>query len=124
MHGTLTAKILGVRDAWSEITGLGWSEDRLLAGLLGKLTHGNWPARLITAAEIVVGLMAVMVIAALLSRSPFLLLFLAFGQVLFVIGIARFASAAIFAQRAPWSLKDSTKERRFSARVSPAPTFT
>jgi CRP-like cAMP-binding protein len=68
-------------------------------GLLGKLVHGNWPARLITAAEILVGLMAVMVIAALLSRNPFLLLILAPGQALFLIGVVLFATVAIFSQR-------------------------
>ena len=67
--------------------------------LLRRVEHGDWPSKLIGAAQIIVGFMAAVGIAAFVSLSPFLVVFLAFGQVLLVIGVALFGIVVIFAQR-------------------------
>lgn len=67
--------------------------------LLRRVEHGDWPSRLIGTAQIIVGTMAAVGIAAFVSLSPFLVVFLAFGQVFFVIGAVLFGIVVIFAQR-------------------------
>jgi|SRR5271163_1242938 len=68
--------------------------------LLHRIRRGEWVDHVITAAQIAVGLVAVMAIAGWLTLNPFLLLSFMFAQPLIAVGIFLFIFAAFFFERA------------------------
>jgi len=61
---------------------------------------GDWRTRLIIVAQILIGVVAVVGLLGMMTLHPYLLLSFATLQGLLVLGVALFAVAAIFAQRA------------------------
>jgi hypothetical protein len=66
---------------------------------LGKLFRGDWPARLLTLAQILIAIVAIIGIAAVLTLNTYLLLGFAAVQVLIVVGVVLFVIVAMLAQR-------------------------
>jgi len=67
---------------------------------IGDLIRGDWPARLLAAAQLVIGFVAVVGIAAVATLNPYLLLGFAAVQALIVVGIILFMIVAMLSQRA------------------------
>ncbi|HEY2105854.1 MAG TPA: cyclic nucleotide-binding domain-containing protein [Candidatus Binataceae bacterium] len=67
---------------------------------IGDLIRGDWPARLLAAAQLLIGLVAVMGIAAVATLNPYLLLGFGAVQALIVVGVILFVIVAMRSQRA------------------------
>jgi CRP/FNR family transcriptional regulator, cyclic AMP receptor protein len=67
---------------------------------IGELIRGDWPARLLAAAQLVIGFVAMVGIAAAATLNPYLLLGFAAVQALIVVGIILFVIVAMLSQRA------------------------
>jgi cyclic nucleotide-binding protein len=67
---------------------------------IGELIRGDWPARLLTTAQVLIGLVALAGIATVVTLNPYLLLGFAAVQGLIVMGIILFVMVAILSQRA------------------------
>jgi hypothetical protein len=67
---------------------------------IGDLIRGDWPARLLAAAQLVIGFVALVGIAAVATLNPYLLLGFAAVQALIVVGIILFMIVAMLSQRA------------------------
>jgi hypothetical protein len=67
---------------------------------IGDLIRGDWPARLLAGAQLVIGFVALVGIAAVATLNPYLLLGFAAVQALIVIGIILFMIVAMLSQRA------------------------
>lgn len=67
---------------------------------IGQIIRGDWPARMLGAAQVLIGVVALCGIAAVITLNPFLLLGYAAIQSLIVVGIILFAIVAILSQRA------------------------
>ena len=65
-----------------------------------ELIRGDWPARLLAAAQILIGFVALMGIAMVATLNPYLLLGYAAVQALIVTGIILFVIVAMLSQRA------------------------
>ncbi len=66
---------------------------------LKKLFRGDWPARLLALAQILIGSVAVIGIATVVTLNTYLLLGFAAMQVLIVAGVVLFVVVAMLAQR-------------------------
>jgi len=64
------------------------------------LVRGDWRAKLIVTAQILVGLVALFGFLAFTTKHPLLLLAFAFALPLMIVGIVLFVIVAVFAQRA------------------------
>jgi hypothetical protein len=67
--------------------------------VLPGLRRGDWRSKLIVLAQLAVGSVALLSIAGMLTRNPFLLLGFTGAQALLVLGIVLFVVVAIFSQR-------------------------
>jgi CRP/FNR family transcriptional regulator, cyclic AMP receptor protein len=67
---------------------------------IAELIRGDWPARLLAAAQIMIGLVALMGIAAVATLNPYLLLGFGAVQALIVVGVVLFVIVAMLSQRA------------------------
>jgi hypothetical protein len=67
---------------------------------LAELIRGDWPARLIAVAQLLIGFVALMGIAAVATLNPYLLLAFGAVQALIVVGIILFGMVAMLSQRA------------------------
>jgi CRP/FNR family transcriptional regulator, cyclic AMP receptor protein len=67
---------------------------------IGKLIRGDWPARLIGAAQLLIGLVALVGIAAVATLNPYLLLGFGAVQGLIIVGVILFVIVAMLSQRA------------------------
>jgi hypothetical protein len=66
---------------------------------IGNLFRGDWPARLLGAAQLLIGLVAALGIATVVTLNPYLLLGFGAVQALIVLGIILFVIVAMLAQR-------------------------
>jgi hypothetical protein len=64
-----------------------------------NLLRGDWPARLLAVAQILIAIVAVVGIAAVATLNPYLLLGFAAVQVLIIVGVVLFVIVAMLAQR-------------------------
>ncbi len=67
---------------------------------IAELIRGDWPARMLAAAQILIGFVALMGIAAVATLNPYLLLGFGAVQVLIVVGVVIFVIVAMLSQRA------------------------
>ena len=67
---------------------------------IGTLIRGDWPARLLWIAQVLIGSVALAGIAAVATLNPYLLLGFGAVQILIVIGIILFVIVGILSQRA------------------------
>ena len=67
---------------------------------IGNLIHGDWPARLLAAAQLVIALVALLGIAMVLTLNSYLLLGYGAIQVILVVGVILFIIVAMLSQRA------------------------
>jgi len=67
---------------------------------IGELIRGDWPARLLTTAQVLIGAVAIAGIAAVATLNPYLLLGFAAVQGLIVVGVILFVVVAVLSQRA------------------------
>jgi membrane protein implicated in regulation of membrane protease activity len=65
-----------------------------------ELFRGDWPARLLALAQILIGFVALIGLAAVMTLNPYLLLGFAAVQALIVLGIILFVIVAMLSQRA------------------------
>ncbi|MGO9061763.1 MAG: cyclic nucleotide-binding domain-containing protein [Candidatus Binataceae bacterium] len=67
---------------------------------IGEIIRGDWPARLLAAAQLLIALAALLGIAMVLTLNPYLLLGYGALQVVLVVGIVLFIIVAMLSQRA------------------------
>jgi len=67
--------------------------------VLPGLERGDWRSKLIAIAQVVVGVVALLGLLGMLTRSPLLLLGFTAAQGLIVVGVVLFVIVALFAQR-------------------------
>jgi hypothetical protein len=67
---------------------------------IADIVRGDWPARLLWAAQVCVATVALLGVAAVVTLNPYLLLGYAAAQALIVVGIILFVIVAILSQRA------------------------
>lgn len=67
---------------------------------IAELIRGDWPARLLRAAQVMIGFVALMGIAAVATLNPYLLLGFGAVQALIVVGVVLFVIVAMLSQRA------------------------
>jgi hypothetical protein len=67
---------------------------------IAEIVSGDWPARMLWAAQVCIGVVALFGLAAVLTLNPFLLLGYAAVQGLIIIGIILFIIVAVLSQRA------------------------
>jgi hypothetical protein len=67
---------------------------------IGELIRGDWPARLLGVAQVLIGSVALLGIAAVATLNPYLLLGFGAVQVLIVVGVVIFVVVAMLSQRA------------------------
>jgi CRP/FNR family transcriptional regulator, cyclic AMP receptor protein len=67
---------------------------------IAQLIRGDWPARLLAAAQILIGFVALMGIAAVATLNPYILLGFGAVQALIVLGVVLFVVVAMLSQRA------------------------
>jgi hypothetical protein len=59
------------------------------------IKQGNWPSKLIVTAQFMIGLVALLGLAAFVSLNPYLMTIFAFAQVLMIVGVVLFIVALI-----------------------------
>jgi Cyclic nucleotide-binding domain len=67
---------------------------------IGGLVRGDWPGRLIGGAQLLIGFVALVGIAAVATLDPYLLLGFGAVQGLIIVGVIVFVIVAVFSQRA------------------------
>jgi len=67
---------------------------------IAELIRGDWPARLLAAAQVIIAFVALMGIAAVATLNPYLLLGFGAVQALIVVGVVLFVIVAMLSQRA------------------------
>ena len=67
---------------------------------IAEIVRGDWPARLLWAAQVCIGVVALFGLAAVITLNPFLLLGYAAVQGLIIFGIILFIIVAVLSQRA------------------------